>query len=52
MIAAAAAAISTGLARFDHLLMLTFFPPFLWLFIANPPSVDIFPPERPLYFSF
>jgi hypothetical protein len=47
MIAAAIAAVSTGLARFDHLLMLTFFPPFLWLLIANPPPVDIFPPERP-----
>ena len=52
MIAAAVAAISTGLARFDHLLMLTLFPPFLWLFIANAPPVDIFPPERPWCSSF
>src|SRR5947208_2822376 len=41
MIAAAVAAISTGLAHFDNLLMLTFFRPFLWLFIATPPSVNI-----------
>src|ERR1700741_2346006 len=47
MIAAAVAAISTGLARFDHLLMLTLFRPFLWLFIANPPPVEIFPSGRP-----
>src|SRR6266849_4923773 len=39
---AAVAAIIARLARFDHLLMLTFFPPSLWLFIANPPPVDIF----------
>src|SRR6266849_4616211 len=47
MIAAAVAAISTGLARFDHRFVLTLFPPFLLLFIANPPPLDKFPPERP-----
>src|ERR1700686_4502479 len=34
MIAAAVAAISNWLARFDNLLMLMFLAPFLWLFIA------------------
>jgi hypothetical protein len=47
MIAAAVAAISTGFAHFDNLLMLTFFAPFLWLFAATPPLVNIFAPERP-----
>ncbi len=47
MTAAAAAAINTGLARLVNLLVLMFFPLLLWLFIAVPPSVNMFPPKRP-----
>jgi hypothetical protein len=47
MIAAAVAAISTGFADFDNLLMVTFFLSFLWLFIATSLLVKTFAPERP-----
>jgi hypothetical protein len=46
VIAAAVAAISNALARFDNLLMFAHFPPCCWVLIANLPSVNTFPPER------